>query len=134
TGMWRASRAATKSLVAAGVEAVHREPGVGLSGIRLTWASRPASRRASALPRQRWSLTSLIIAYSIETRRPVTLAYSQAAPRTSRRASARAPATTCATISAADRFLVSPAWPVAQNGQPIPQPACDETHMVTRPG
>jgi 23S rRNA (adenine2503-C2)-methyltransferase len=25
-------------------------------------------------------------------------------------------------LSAADRFLVSPAWPVAQNGQPIPQP------------
>ena len=55
-------------------------------------------------------------------------------PGTSPRASARAPATTCATISAADRFLVSPAWPVAQNGHAIPQPACDDTHMVTRPG
>ena len=27
---------------------------------------------------------------------------------------------------------VSPACPVAQNGQFIPQPACDETHTVTR--
>ena len=33
-----------------------------------------------------------------------------------------------------DRFLVRPAWPVAQNGQPIPQPACDDTHIVTRSG
>ena len=49
-------------------------------------------------------------------------------------ASRRAPATTWATISAADRFLVRPACPVAQNGQPIPQPACDETHIVTRSG
>ena len=55
-------------------------------------------------------------------------------PGISPRAIARAPATTWATISAADRFLVSPAWPVAQNGQAIPQPACDETHMVTRSG
>ncbi len=44
----------------------------------------------------------------------------------------RSPATTWATISAVDRFLVRPAWPVAQNGQPIPQPACDDTHIVTR--
>jgi hypothetical protein len=29
---------------------------------------------------------------------------------------------------------VSPAWPVAQNGQAIPHPACEETHIVTRPG
>ena len=35
---------------------------------------------------------------------------------------ARSPATTWATISAVDRFLVRPAWPVAQNGQAIPQP------------
>ena len=55
-------------------------------------------------------------------------------PGTSPRASARAPATTWATISAADRFLVSPAWPVAQNGQAIPQPAWEDTHMVTRCG
>ena len=27
---------------------------------------------------------------------------------------------------------VSPAWPVAQNGQFMPQPACEETHSVTR--
>src|SRR6202007_84048 len=51
-----------------------------------------------------------------------------------RRPPARATATTWATISAADRFLVSPAWPVAQNGQAIPQPACDDTHIVTRSG
>ena len=37
-------------------------------------------------------------------------------------------------ISAADMLRVSPAWPVAQNGQFIPQPACDETHSVIRPG
>src|SRR5215470_17487917 len=48
--------------------------------------------------------------------------------------SARWPATTWATISAVDRLRVSPAWPVAQNGQPIPQPACDDTHIVTRSG
>src|SRR5450432_392683 len=45
---------------------------------------------------------------------------------------ARSPATTWATISAVDRFRVRPAWPVAHNGQPIPQPACDDTHIVTR--
>ena len=49
-------------------------------------------------------------------------------------ASIRAPATTWATISAVDRFLVSPACPVAQNGQAMPQPACDDTHIVTRSG
>src|ERR1700719_4699565 len=49
-------------------------------------------------------------------------------------ASARSPATTLATISALDRFLVRPACPVAQNGQPIPHPACDDTHIVTRSG
>ena len=55
-------------------------------------------------------------------------------PGTRPAASARAPATTCVTISAVDRLRVSPAWPVAQNGQAIPQPACEDTHMVTRPG
>jgi hypothetical protein len=55
-------------------------------------------------------------------------------PGISFRASARAPATTCSTISAVDRLRVSPAWPVAQNGQFIPQPACEETHIVTRSG
>ena len=49
-------------------------------------------------------------------------------------ASSRAPATTWATISAVDRLRVRPAWPVAQNGQAIPQPACDDTHIVTRSG
>ena len=46
----------------------------------------------------------------------------------------RAPATTCSTISAVDRLRVSPPCPVAQNGQAIPQPACDDTHIVTRSG
>ena len=55
-------------------------------------------------------------------------------PGSSPRASARAPCITWATISAVDRFLVSPAWPVAQKGQAMPQPACDDTHMVARPG
>ena len=41
---------------------------------------------------------------------------------------------TCSTISAVDRLRVSPAWPVAQNGQFIPQPACEEIHIVTRSG
>ena len=50
------------------------------------------------------------------------------------RRSIRAPATTWSTISAADMLRVSPAWPVAQNGQSMPQPACDETHIVTRSG
>ena len=48
--------------------------------------------------------------------------------------SIRAPATTWSTISPADMLRVSPAWPVAQNGQFMPQPACEETHIVTRPG
>ena len=55
-------------------------------------------------------------------------------PGTAPAAMARAPAKTCVTISAADRFLVSPAWPVAQNGQAMPQPACEDTHIVTRSG
>jgi hypothetical protein len=55
-------------------------------------------------------------------------------PAISFRASARAPSTTCSTISAVVMLRVSPAWPVAQNGHAIPQPACDETHMVTRSG
>ena len=49
-------------------------------------------------------------------------------------ASTRAAATTCSTISPADRLRVRPACPVAQNGQPIPQPACDDTHAVARSG
>ena len=55
-------------------------------------------------------------------------------PGTSPRSSARAPATTCSTISAVDRLRVRPAWPVAQNGQFIPQPAWEDTHIVTRSG
>ena len=55
-------------------------------------------------------------------------------PGTSPRARALAPATTWVTISAVDRLRVSPAWPVAQNGQAIPHPACEDTHIVTRPG
>ena len=55
-------------------------------------------------------------------------------PAISPRASARAPSTTCSTISAVVMLRVSPAWPVAQNGQAMPQPACDDTHIVTRPG
>jgi len=31
-------------------------------------------------------------------------------------------------------FRVSPACPVAQNGQFIPQPACEDTHIVIRFG
>ena len=63
-----------------------------------------------------------------------TLETRPAPPGTWPRASARAPDTTCSTISAVDRLRVSPACPVAQNGQAIPQPAWEETHMVTRPG
>ncbi len=55
-------------------------------------------------------------------------------PGTSPAASARAPETTCSTISAVDMFRVSPACPVAQNGQFMPHPACDDTHIVTRSG
>ena len=57
-----------------------------------------------------------------------------APPGTAPAAIALAPANTCVTISAADRFLVRPAWPVAQNGQAMPQPACDDTHIVTLSG
>ena len=46
----------------------------------------------------------------------------------------RMPSTTWPTISAAERLRVSPACPVAQNGQFMPQPAWDEMHMVTRFG
>ena len=44
----------------------------------------------------------------------------------------RDPAATCSTISAVERFRVRPACPVAQKGQFIPQPACEETHIVMR--
>ncbi len=55
-------------------------------------------------------------------------------PAISSRARERAPARTCSTISAVDRLRVRPAWPVAQNGQFMPQPACEEMHIVTRSG
>ena len=55
-------------------------------------------------------------------------------PGTSPRASDRAPATTCSTISAVDMLRCRPPWPVAQNGQAMPQPAWLETHIVTRSG
>jgi hypothetical protein len=50
----------------------------------------------------------------------------------SRSRSSAAAARTCSRISAADRLRFSPPWPVAQNGQAIPQPACDEMHTVLR--
>src|SRR6266702_1355212 len=74
TGTPCASSRRTNSRCAAGRDAVHFEPGVGLSGIRLTWASFPASSEPSSSARQAWSLMSLIRAYSIETRRPVVAA------------------------------------------------------------
>ena len=49
-----------------------------------------------------------------------------------RAATSRAPRTTCSTISAVDMLRVSPAWPVAQNGQFMPQPAWLEMQMVLR--
>ena len=45
-----------------------------------------------------------------------------------------AAARTWSTISATDRLRSSPPWPVAQNGQAMPQPACEEMHRVARPG
>ena len=43
-------------------------------------------------------------------------------------------AATCSTISPASRWRSKPAWPVAQNVQPIAQPACDDTQTVARSG
>ena len=45
-----------------------------------------------------------------------------------------AAARTCSRISAVLRLRVSPPWPVAQNGQAIPQPAWEETQTVLRSG
>ena len=74
-GMPPASRRRTNSRSSAGSDAVHFEPGVGLSGIRLTCTQpqspRAASFSASRSARQAWSLMSRIIAYSIDTRRLV---------------------------------------------------------------
>ena len=47
---------------------------------------------------------------------------------------AAAAATAWPMISAADRLRVSPCWPVAQNGQAMPQPAWLEMQTVARPG
>lgn len=55
-------------------------------------------------------------------------------PGTSPSRSARMPSTIWCTISAVERLRSRPAWPVAQNGQFMPQPACEEMHMVTRSG
>ncbi len=41
---------------------------------------------------------------------------------------------TCSTISAVDRLRCNPPWPVAQNGQAMPQPAWLDTHSVVRSG
>ena len=57
-------------------DAVHFEPGVGLSGIGLTCTQplpRALSFLASRSARQPWSLMSLMRAYSMLTRRPVVL-------------------------------------------------------------
>ena len=47
---------------------------------------------------------------------------------------AAAAATAWPMISAADRLRVSPCWPVAQNGQAMPQPAWLEMQTVARSG
>src|SRR5581483_9072281 len=82
TGTPCASSRRTNSACAAGRDAVHTEPGVGFSGIRLTCARCPASSEPSMSARHAWSLMSLISAYSIDTRRPVAAAYPQAASST----------------------------------------------------
>ena len=57
---------ATNSRCAGSGLASHWLPGVGLSGIRFTWASRFASSLPSRSARNGWSLTSRISAYSME--------------------------------------------------------------------
>ncbi len=47
---------------------------------------------------------------------------------------ARIASATCSTISPALSWRWKPAWPVAQNWQAMAQPACVETHTVTRSG
>src|ERR1019366_1291170 len=66
TGIPRAARIAWNSRATTGSDAVHRDPGVGLSGMRFTCARLPPSSRARASARQAWSLTLRIIAYSME--------------------------------------------------------------------
>ena len=70
------TRRRTNSFATSGSEAVHTDPGVGLSGIGLTWTQprpRALSFFASRSARQAWSFMSLMSAYSMLTRRPVTL-------------------------------------------------------------
>ena len=68
-----ASSRRTNSRSTSGREAVHFEPGVGLSGIRLTWTQPQSpydvSRSPSRSARHAWSLMSRIMAYSMLTRR-----------------------------------------------------------------
>ncbi|CNI26977.1 Uncharacterised protein [Mycobacterium tuberculosis] len=63
---------------------------------------------------------------------PMNTTFESRSPKSSR--SAAAPARTCSRISAVDRLRRSPPWPVAQNGQAMPQPACDEMQIVLRCG
>ena len=236
TGTPLASSRRTNSFSSCRRDAVQREPGVGFIGIRLTCTQPQLPRRRSTFAswsaRNAWSLTSRIRMYSIETRRLVVLAYSQAAsthlvdvppgvdrdqlvaqlvvggvqrqgegdrqplggqllhPRhqadgghrdpagaqpepvrgrgdqlthradhrlvvgqrlahahedhvadpaattgnRGRGLSLRSPSITCSTISAVLMLRCSPPWPVAQNGQAMPQPAWLDTHIVTRSG
>ena len=55
-------------------------------------------------------------------------------PATSPSRMAFAATRTCSTISPADMFLVSPSCPVAQNGQPMPQPTWLEMQSVVLVG
>ena len=61
---------ATKARSASGDDAVQTDPGVGLSGITLTWTRRLLSIDPSRWARHGWSLMSRINAYSMEIRRP----------------------------------------------------------------
>ncbi|CAB4906784.1 unannotated protein [freshwater metagenome] len=55
-------------------------------------------------------------------------------PPSSPSAIARLARTIWSTISADDKLRVRPACPVAQKGQFMPHPACDDTQSVMRPG
>src|SRR5699024_7927119 len=77
---------ATNSASTSGSLAVQMDPGVGLSGIGLT-CTHPRPHLLSSSPsnsaRQAWSFISLMRAYSMLTRRPVTSKYSRAASSSS---------------------------------------------------
>src|SRR5665811_2329217 len=81
-GTPRARNRRTNSRSTPGSEAVHFEPGVGFSGIGLT-CTQPRPRALSLSPsrsaRQPWSFMLRIRAYSMLTRRPVTVKYRYAA-------------------------------------------------------